>query len=142
MIATIVVLLAQVCVWEAGFSTETNDCAAIAQVLRTRGLYDARGFRAYSTIGRHRTRPWVVQLRADMAQPLGWSERLSWPSHARRWARVLRVAQHVHTHRPRPCERGTDHWAAPGHNTDGMIRSGRRVARCGRVRNVFWTKGR
>lgn len=75
-------VLARKCVGETTWAEE--DCAAILHVLKRRG--DRVGVSAevmserYGD-SRYLTRPWVAQLEADCAQPLGWPTHLSWARH-------------------------------------------------------------
>ena len=145
MSSALVLLLAQMCVWEAGLAVaDTRECAAMVQVLEYRGLLHEEGIYAYSTLGRFKDRRWVEGLNAYLEEPEGWPKRLSWARNRPRWARVLRKAERLLSRRwkPKPCPRGTDHWAAKWWNRRGMLDSGRVPADCGRTRNRFWIRKR
>ena len=133
MAEAIVLALAQICAFEAGLSTITNDCPAIAQVLRARRLDTPKRMFRYSKV-----RGWPRGLTLDLAQPQGWPRRLAWARHAPRWASRVREARRILRTKPRPCPRGTRHWGAPGFRAASMRQRGFVESRCGRTHNQFW----
>ncbi|MFW6086401.1 MAG: hypothetical protein ACODAG_04290 [Myxococcota bacterium] len=137
--------LAKVCASEASIQTETDDCAAIAQVLRRRARGSSLGAmaRAYSSRVFDRSRGdgrrWIAHLGPTGVQPEGWPERLPWASTWRaRWMALYRHAGAIlRGEVPSPCERPPDHWG--GDMDDWRARkAGWFPVDCGQTLNHFW----
>lgn len=136
--------LAQVCASEASVQTETDDCAAIAHVLRRRdrGRSIAVMARAYSSRvfdrGRTDGRRWVAHLRPSPSQPHGWPSTLPWERWRPRWAALYQHAGAILAGEvPSPCERPPDHWGGPMDDWRA-IKAGWHRVDCGKTFNHFW----
>lgn len=138
--AYLVLTLAQICVWEAGFA-ETDDCPAIAQVLRTRGLDTPPEMLRYARgLQNPRRRRWVRHLDLEARRPRHWPRHLSWERYIPRWRARITEAERILATRPQPCPRGTRHyaqrgWTHPKGTWRGWVR-----ASCGYTMNAFWRK--
>jgi hypothetical protein len=145
--------LARICVSEAGFQTDTNDCAAIHQVLdrRKRSGSLLRIMRLYSSRAFDRTRDdsrrWVSWLHLGRRAPRGWPART--PSGARHpewlhfrplWRNVLEHAANIlRGEVGDPCQQRPDHWGSRyGIDLERARRAGWEEVDCGPTSNAFW----
>lgn len=149
--------VARVCVNEANFNLEVNDCAAIFFVLKyhadRRGISLSAMARKYSSSVFDPDRPrrgWVPNLRADLKRPRRWKSSWAWEGVAdQKWrARLDEVEDLREGKAGNPCPYPVFHWGTPNHPTDAArIRRG--IARgfwhpvdCGPTLNVFLAPGR
>lgn len=141
--------LARICVSEAGFQTQSNDCTLIYHVLRGRsrtGELTMGIMRAYAGMAfnenRTDSRRWILHLNHAFEEPREWSETVTIPWSARR-AGFIDVYHHagmlVRT-RPTstPCGVRVSHWGARGFRREQHLRQGWRLVRCGNTHNDFW----
>lgn len=150
-----ILALARVCWSERDARVDTNDCAAIAQVTRTRAALTKRTLleqlRAYSPEAtaaqdteRERQR-WVSQLRLDAEQPDEWSvmnarregrglRPLPWRSIRARWIATIEEARALLNTERRVCTEPPSHW---GGTMDAAPRHWVRID-CGRTVNRFY----
>lgn len=137
----LLLLVAQLCVWEADFTTGNDDCAAIVQVLDSRGLLNETGIHRYSPhFKRAKYREWIHHLDFSGNKPSGWPEKRSWRKCRELWYRTIAAtARGLAGYRP--CPAGTVHWGAPGFRADYWKRLGWSVQQCGSgTRNWFWKR--
>lgn len=140
----LLLLLSQLCVFEADFSNGNEDCAAIVQVLRARGLLSERGIHAYSPHFRAaRYRQWIHSLDFSGDKPAGWPVRgRDWTRYRARWYRTIADTAHGMAGYE-PCPPGTKHWGAPGFRAAYWYDLGWRPQQCGNgTHNWFWKKTR
>lgn len=146
--------LARICVSEAGFQTETNDCAAIHQVLKGRKGRGSllRIMRLYSsrTFDRERTdkRRWIAFLNPRGMEPKGWPERTAagtphpeWRHYRDLWMDMQEhVADVVSGEVSSPCSKEPDHWGSRyGIDLRRAKRAGWKEVDCGETLNAFWS---
>ncbi|MFW6049757.1 MAG: hypothetical protein ACODAU_01210 [Myxococcota bacterium] len=137
--------LAKVCASEASVQTETDDCAAIAQVLirRARGKPLGVMARAYSTRvferNRRDARRWIAHLHPAGLRPEGWPETLPWEKWQKRWLALYQHAGRIlRGEVDNPCQRPPDHWG--GDMDDWRAeKAGWRKVNCGDTHNNFWS---
>jgi hypothetical protein len=137
--------LAQICASEASVQTETDDCAAIAQVLkrRARVMSFSQIARRYSTRvfqrDRRDGRRWIAHLTPNGQEPAGWPESLPWSKWQKRWLSLYHHAGRIlRDEVPSPCATPPDHWG--GSMDDWRARkAGWRQVDCGRTLNNFWS---
>lgn len=107
----LILLLAQTCVAEISFPTDTVECVAMWEVnarnAARRGIdiaQQTREFNAYWRSSAQRARrPWIARMGLGGAEPPGWPAHLPWGRHAGRWrAVVARARQFVQDY---PAER-------------------------------------
>jgi hypothetical protein len=136
--------LAQICASEASVQVETDDCAAIAHVLKRRARrmsftamalkYSTRVFQR----DRRDARRWIAHLKPDGARPTGWPEALPWSKWQPRWLSLYRHAGRILRNEvPSPCATPPDHW---GGSMDDWraIKAGWQRVDCGQTLNHFW----
>jgi hypothetical protein len=140
--------LARICVGEAGWQTDSGDCAAIVHLLTRRagrlGLSVRTMARAYSprhTGQRPSRRPWIAQLDPSGVQPAAWPDGPSWERHRPLW---LEVQAHVRAvlagEVEDPCAGEPDHWGARyGADLRRARAAGWREVDCGGTANAFWS---
>jgi len=108
-LASLVLLLAQACVAEVGFPSDTSECHAMWHINAVKVDYDLERMtfqvQEYNSIFRRSPRgafivqseraQWVRALRADGDEPEGWPSDLKWsvPWHRGRWMGVLAAAE-------------------------------------------------
>ncbi len=139
-----VLALGAVCVSEAGFDVHSDECSAIASVLRSRcrGCTMATAARLYSRRvfdnTRRDSRAWLAHLRPDGGVPSHWPSNASWAQYRSRWLGVLDLAGSILrgdvVHR---CEMPPAHW---GGIVDDRRARRMRLVRidCGSTRNRFY----
>ncbi len=101
MTAALVLLLAQTCIAEIDFPSNTTECVAMweinANTAKRRSITIAQQTRQFNTYWRSPTRqarkPWIKHLNADGDQPKGWPKGTRWDRHRGRWLRVLARAK-------------------------------------------------
>lgn len=114
----LILLLARVCVNEAGFNVQDQECAAIHYILKTRAEKTGRTYErqahlyapsAWRRTGRN---GWISRLSVSLARPAGFPVQLDWNSvYKSRWRRALVVARRVLSRDIEPrCT--SDHWGA------------------------------
>ena len=139
--------LAAVCVAEAGWSTDTGDCAAIVSLLMRRadrlGLRPRVMVRAYSSrhFDRERTdrRRWIAHLALDGSRPRGWPRQLAWERYRPRWlATVEHVRAVLRGEVADPCGGEADHWGGPMDDHRARRAGWTRVECSAPTRNRFW----
>lgn len=135
------VVLARVCVKEAGFDSP-QDCSAIRVVLQRVGRGDVvRGARLYTpaTFLPHRLgeRPWIAFLRGDGERPSMWPGSMDWARYAPRW---LALVEHARLVLASPLWCGADHWGDRAQDYRRALAYGWVPADCGTTRNLFWTR--
>lgn len=159
--------LARVCASEAGLQTDTNDCAAIHQVLvrgaRQRHMDYIEYAMAYagSAFDGSGNRPWLMELDEAGTEPRRWprmrTRRVrtaqgmrivagpgpSWRRYRRRWLDLLAHArQIVRGHIRVSCE--PEHWGCPQdrlrqcRDHERAVRAGWQLVDCGETKNEFW----
>lgn len=152
-----VLAVARVCVNEAGFNLETNDCAAIFHVIKyhadRRGISLSDMARRYSSSVFNLDRPhrtWVPNLRGDLRRPRGWNPSWDWDGHGKkRWMDRLSEVESLSAGQlENPCPYEVFHWGSPGHPVDaarikrGVDRGFWHPVDCGPTLNVFLAPGR
>jgi hypothetical protein len=137
--------LAQICASEASVQTESDDCAAIAEVLRRRShtLSFTKVALRYSTRvfhrGRQDGRRWLAHLSPSGAQPEGWPEALPWSKWRGRWLELYEHAGRIlRGDVQSPCSTPPDHWGGPMDDWRA-IKAGWNRVDCGRTVNNFWS---
>lgn len=136
--------LAQICASEASVQSETDDCAAIAQVLirRARGGPLKKIAYNYSSrvFSRDRTdaRRWIAHLSPTGEQPPGWPATLPWNKWQKRWLDLYRHAGRIlRGEVANPCLTPPDHWG--GEMDDWRaVKAGWNRVDCGDTFNNFW----
>jgi len=145
---TAAVMLARTCVSERGWAVESDDCAAIAEVVR--GRMERTGESWVEALGELSTRllgdapigrPWLRGL-VDERRPDGW--RLArWESHRDAWLRTLEEARALIAEERRVCSSAPVSWGS----ADDVRRRAGRGARwheveCGETLNRFgwWSR--
>lgn len=139
-------LLARVCVHEAGFDS-TEDCSAIAVVLRRlaerQNAPFARAAFAYSgrALRGLTRRSYVAQLDATGARPRGWSRGLDWEGDYRaRWLELLAYCERVLRGEERSdCAEPPDDWGGRM-DRERAQRLGLVEVDCGETRNDFYRR--
>jgi len=152
-------LLARICVHEAGWEAEA-DCAAIHEVLVRGAEREELSYRtyAYNYAGRalrgETSRSWVASLREDGREPEGWPEtsirrdgdtvsvvpHAPWSAYRDRWLATLEMARRVHAGEIRAA------CAEPVHDWGGRVdrsrarRLGLIEVECGDTRNDFYAR--
>jgi hypothetical protein len=137
-------ILARVCVKEAGFDSH-RDCVGIWTVLDRVGSGDVvRGARAYShrvfepsQLGR---RPWIAYLREDGSQPKLWPASMAWTNYRVRWLALIADARTIIRDRPQSCP--ARHWGDHGRDHLRAVSYGWRQIDCGATANEFWVNPR
>lgn len=148
--------LARICAHEATWEgIETNDCAALYEVLSTRAEVRGTSFRRELMIYSRRfyhgvsTRPWaryLTRAHVEAGTPRGWPE--TWPSfrsHADRWRRLLERTDRIVSGQEEPvCDLAPWHWGArtgvDRARAEAAIRRGHWVrCHCGNTLNAFFT---
>lgn len=138
-------LLARSCVSERGWRHETDDCAAIAEVVRVRmGTHEQTFAEALASLAPrlHRGRPiartWLQDLHPDGRRPRGW-RRASWTRRRADWLATLEHARAILA--GEVASRCAEPPRAWGSRLD--VRAGERAGHvwrsidCGYTRNVF-----
>jgi hypothetical protein len=141
--------LTRICISEAGFQVQTNDCMMIYHTLRTRsrsGEITMGIMRAYApqsfNVDRTDSRRWIAHLRGDGREPHGWRENttIPWSSRRESYMEVYRyVGELLRTRPENPCGIRIDHWGAPYFRRSRHIRAGWIPIVCGETRNQFWS---
>lgn len=148
--------LARICVNEAGFRMDVNDCKAIVYIIRKRAnlagtsIHDMA--RSYSTsvfdLNRKR-RGWIPNLRMDLGVPERWphSDQLWERRYKRLWKARLDEVRRALLRRNSPCEKSVFHWGTPNHPVDaarierGIARGYWHPVNCGKTLNTFLARG-
>lgn len=149
--------VAKVCVNEAGFRTDTNDCEAIYSVLSwqadRRNISLDRMARIYSKSvfnPDREHRGWVPNLRKDLEQPRSWPSTADWYGVSQsRWKHRLDSVQgYIDNDSPGPCEKPVFHWGTENHPVDreriqrGIARGYWHPVDCGPTLNTFLAPGK
>lgn len=145
---SLALLLAQTCVAEVGFKSDTMECELMWEindanaVVRKRSLRaQTKKFNAYwRSAKQRRARPWVGNLRGDLSKPKGWPKHLSWTNHVERWSRYLVSARMFVTYREtwaRQCPEAMD-YGAPHELPDDHEKM--KIIKClsGKTRQWYW----
>lgn len=143
--------LARYCVSEAGFQIDssmegyTNDCAAIAQVLRSRssvgrvtiGIMQAYSRRLFNP-QRDDERCYIPHLHLRREIPDCWPSHLSWdPRYRRRFLEIYELSGKILQDEVRaPCS--PDHWGSPSLRRRVLRETNWTRADCGNTANDFW----
>lgn len=140
------VIVARHCISEAS-GAQTDDCRAIAWIDMTnasrRGMtIEAWMSRAHSRHLRSRTRPWLADLSADMHEPAGWPQSVSWERRGRpAWEATLGVVRSVlDGDGDHGCSAAPSVWGGPGPDRERLARmlaNGWERVDCGNTRNWF-----
>lgn len=141
-------LLARSCVSERGWRVETDDCAAIAEVVRARSERTGEPFvEAIGELAPHLhgedplpRRRWLQHLDVDGARPRHWPRSASWERHAPAWQATLDEARALLAgERPSPCERTPSAWGSADDVRRRAALGRRRWVEidCGDTRNRF-----
>lgn len=136
----LLLILAQLAVFEASFTTTNEDAAAIIQVLRARGLLHEEGIHKYAPhFRRARYREWIHNLDFSGNEPEGWPRTLLWSDYRGSWFRTIAAtARGLSGYRP--CPEDTLHYGAPGFRADYWLSRRWTVEQCGGTRNWFWRR--
>lgn len=139
--------LAKICVNEAGLQL-TDDCAAIAEVLRARssvGRVTMGIMRAYSggvfDPARSDSRAWVSYLNPQGRKPQHWPENASWGRLRATWLAIYhRAGQILRGEITSQCVEPVDHWGGDM-DTEAFVAyyPNARIIDCGNTENNFWS---
>ena len=140
--------LARVCVSETNWRTDTEDCAAILQVIDSRrrrfDMSRLAMLRAYSSRATGKLDPlnqrqsWVSGLNARLSKPEGWPDRYpEWRVYRARWRQRLEQARQILEAEPEVCEFVPDQWGG-AMDRDSALCNGWTEIDCGHTLNEFW----
>ena len=144
-VSTMVLMLAQICVNEAGW-TRGDDCPALFAVLNSRVERTGREWEystrlyAKSTFNKNRKhRVWTSYLNPEATEPHGWPQNLDWENvYKPKWLAMLQYAQDIVDGKiTAKCT--PHHWGAgDGWNFESATARGWHLQNCGSTENAFW----
>lgn len=119
---SLALLLAQTCVAEIGFMSDTQECELMWEINDANSVTRGRSLRAqtkkfnsyWRSAKQRRSRPWIEHLSTDGSRPKHWPKHLRWDRHRERWKRYLETAKAFVRYRsiwPRSCLGAIDYGA-------------------------------